>query len=468
MKQSKNIKQLACGLLLLGGALSIPAAKAQDATAYDPEKVYEAPTDLKVNAKIADWQDLKFGLFMHWGTYSIWGIVESWSLCPEDRGFTQRKGPYSATWQGYKQAYENLQTQFNPTKFDPDKWAAAAKEGGMKYVVFTTKHHDGFCMYDTKYTDYKVTSAKTPFSTNPKKDITQEIFKSFRQKDFMIGAYFSKPDWHSEDYWWSYFPPKDRNESYDRVKYADRWKRFTEFTYNQIEELMTNYGKVDLLWFDGSWANMDMKNIVTMARKDQPGVIIVDRHGKPENVNYLTPEQKIPDHFIPHPWETCMTMGKSWSYIEKEDYKPTRKLVQMLVDVVAKNGNLLLDIGPGPDGEWHQEAYDRLKEIGAWIKTNGESIYSTKPVAPYRKAQWAFTGKGKALYATYLPTEKEMQLNAAMSFPALTIRKNAAITLLGIKKPLKWKKVGDQVEVTIPAEVIKQLSGQPAWVFKAI
>jgi alpha-L-fucosidase len=468
MKQSKNIKQLACGLLLLGSLLTITGAKAQDATSYDAEKVYEAPKDPKVNAKIAAWQDLKFGLFMHWGTYSIWGIVESWSLCPEDRAFTQRKGPYSATWQGYKQAYENLQTQFNPVKFDPDKWATAAKEGGMKYVVFTTKHHDGFSMYDTRYTDYKVTSPKTPFSTNPKKDITQEIFKSFRQKDFMIGAYFSKPDWHSEDYWWSYFPPKDRNESYDRVKYADRWKRFTEFTYNQIEELMTNYGKVDLLWFDGSWANMDMKYIVTMARKDQPGVIIVDRHGKPENVNYLTPEQKIPDHFIPYPWETCMTMGRSWSYIEKEEYKPTRKLIQFLVDVVAKNGNLLLDIGPSPDGEWHQEAYDRLKEIGAWIKVNGESIYSTKPVAPYRKAQWAFTGKDKALYATYLPSEKEMQLNATMSFPALSIQKNSTITLLGIKKPLKWKKVGDQIEVTIPAEVIKQLAGQPAWVFKAI
>ena len=455
-------------ILLCIGNLTAQKASAQEATSYDPEKVYQEPTDPKVKEKVAQWQDLKFGLFMHWGTYSIWGIVESWSLCPEDHTFTQRKGPYAENWYDYKKAYENLQTQFNPAKFNPDKWAQAAKDGGMKYVVFTTKHHDGFCMYDTKYTDYKVTSSKTPFSSNPKKDITKEVFNSFRKQDFMIGAYFSKPDWHSEDYWWSYFPPHDRNESYDRKKYPERFKRFADFTYNQVEELMTNYGKVDIVWFDGSWIGMDMTDIAKMAQKKQPGIIMVDRHGKPEYVNYLTPEQKVPDHFIPHPWETCMTMGKSWSYIEKEDYKPTRKLVQLLVDIVAKNGNLLLDVGPGPDGEWHQEAYDRLREVGAWIKTNGESIYSTKPVAPYRQDKWAYTGKDKALYASYLPEDKEMKLPPSVSFLAPAIAKNATVTLLGIKKPLKWTKAGDKIAVTIPAEVAMQVAGQPAWVFKVI
>lgn len=466
MKHTNKTSVFLLALCLI--SLSAQKLRAQNTTAYDPEKVYQEPTDPQVKAKIAAWQDLKFGLFMHWGTYSIWGIVESWSICPEDRAFTQRKGPFSATWYGYKKAYENLQTQFNPVKFNPDKWAQAAKDGGMKYVVFTTKHHDGFCMFDTKYTDYKVTSSKTPFSSNPKSNITKEVFNSFRKQDFMVGAYFSKPDWHSEDYWWSYFPPKDRTESYDRTKYPERWKRFTDYTYNQINEITSEYGKVDLLWFDGDWAKMDMTNIVGMARKNQPGVIIVDRHGKPEYVNYLTPEQKVPDHFIPHPWETCMTMGKSWSYIEKEEYKPTRKLIQILVDVVAKNGNLLLDIGPGPDGEWHQEAYDRLKEIGAWIKINGEAIYSTKPVAPYRQDKWAYTGKGKALYAAYLPEEKEMALGTTMSFLAPTIAKNAKVTLLGINKSLKWKKTGNKIEVTIPETAVQQLKGQPAWVFKVI
>ncbi|RKR79926.1 alpha-L-fucosidase [Mucilaginibacter gracilis] len=455
-------------MLLCIGNLTAQKVKAQDATSYDPEKVYQEPTDPKVKQKIAEWQDLKFGLFMHWGTYSIWGIVESWSLCPEDRGFTQRKGPSSATWAGYKQAYENLQTQFNPVKFDPGKWAAAAKAGGMRYVVFTTKHHDGFCMYDTKFTDYKVTSSKTPFSSNPKSNVTKEIFNAFRKQDFMIGAYYSKPDWHSEDYWWSYFPPKDRTESYDRGKYPERWKRFTDYTYNQLNEITSEYGKIDLLWFDGDWAKMDMTDIVGMARKNQPGVIIVDRHGKPEYVNYLTPEQKVPDHFIPHPWETCMTMGRSWSYVEKEEYKPARKLIQILVDVVAKNGNLLLDIGPGPDGEWHQEAYDRLNEIGAWIKVNGEAIYGAKPVAPYRQDKWGYTAKGKALYASYLPDEKEMKLASNVRFYAPAISNSAVVTLLGSNKSLKWKKAGDKIEVNIPEPIAQQAAGQPVWVFKIV
>lgn len=457
---------LGLGTLLTWGLLSFQPVYAQGTQAYDAEKTYKAPEDVLVQKKIASWQDLKFGLFMHWGTYSQWGIVESWSLCPEDRAFTQRKGPHSANWYTYKQAYENLQTQFNPTRFDPTKWVAAAKDAGMKYMVFTTKHHDGFSMYDTKYTDYKITSPRTPFSKNPKSDITKEIFNAFRKENFMIGAYFSKPDWHSEDYWWSYFPPKDRNESYDRTKYPDRWKRFTDFTYNQIEELMTGYGTVDLLWFDGSWANMDMAPIVTMARNDQPGVIIVDRHGKPDYVNYLTPEQKVPDHYIPYPWETCMTMGKSWSYIPDEQFKPSRKLVQLLVDITAKNGNLLLGIGPGPDGEWHKEVYDRLADIGKWIAVNGESIYGTKPVAPYRQNKWAYTGKGSIRYLSYLPDDHENELPEKLTVPATAVTKGTIIQLLGVEKPLKWIKNGDQIDVTIPKQIIKQLAGEPVWVLK--
>jgi alpha-L-fucosidase len=464
MKNLTNKAFWLAGLLFLLGF----TVSAQEATSYDAEKVYQEPKDEKVRQKIAKWQDLKFGLFMHWGTYSEWGIVESWSICPEDRGFTQRKGPYSANWWEYKKAYENLQTTFNPILFNPEKWAAAAKDAGMKYMVFTTKHHDGFSMFDTKYTDYKVTSKKTPFSSNPRANITKELFNAFRKDNFMVGAYFSKPDWHSEDYWWSYFPPKDRTESYDRTKYPDRWKRFTDFTYNQLNELTTDYGQVDLLWFDGDWAKMDMSPIVSMARKNQPGVIIVDRHGKPEFVNYATPEQKVPAEYIPYPWETCMTMGKSWSYIPNENYKPVRKLVQFLVDIVAKNGNLLLDIGPGPDGEWHKEAYDRLAEIGKWVKVNGESIYGTKPFAPYRKGKWGFTKNGKSRYVSYLPADAELDLTPIVQIPLNELPKNSIISLLGVKKTLKWKAVGDHIEATIPAEVIKQLSGQPVWVFKVI
>lgn len=453
-------------LLVIYLCSSTIAGKGQGTQAYDPEKTYTAPTDEQVKASLSHWQDLKFGLFMHWGTYSQWGIVESWSLSPEDYPFTKRTGPYADNWFRYKQAYENLQTTFNPTRFNPDKWADAAKAAGMRYVIFTTKHHDGFCMFDSKYTDYKITSTKTPFSTNPRSNISLEIFNAFRKKDFMAGAYFSKPDWHSEDYWWSYFPPKDRHQSYDKKLYPDRWQRFCEFTYHQIEELMTGYGKLDLLWLDGSWAGIDMAPIVTMARQHQPGLLVVDRHGAPEYVNYLTPEQKIPDHFIPVPWETCMTMGRSWSYIVKENYKPARQLIQILVDIVAKNGNLLLNIGPGPDGDWHEAAYQRLEEIGKWMKTNAESIYGTKPFAPYRQDKWAFTKSETARYISYLPAENENILPATLNLPLTDIHNKAHITLLGVKQLLKWEKTGDVVTVSIPESSRQQVAGAAVWVFK--
>ena len=182
---------------------------------------YTIPSDKLVQAKLSQWGKIKFGLLMHWGTYSQWGIVESWSLCPEDEGWTQRKGPYAHDWYSYKQAYENLKTTFNPVKFNPEKWALAAKNAGMKYVVFTTKHHDGFNMFDTKQSDYKITSTTSPFSTHPRANVTKEIFNAFRDQGFMTGAYFSKPDWNTPDYWWKYFPPKDRNVSYDPKKYPE-------------------------------------------------------------------------------------------------------------------------------------------------------------------------------------------------------------------------------------------------------
>ena len=230
---------------------------------------------------------------MHWGTYSQWGVVESWSICPEDEGWTQRRGPYSADWYTYLKAYENLQTTFNPVKFNPERWAAAAKDAGMKYVVFTTKHHDGFCMFDSKETDYKITGSKSPFANNPKANVAKEVFSAFRNQGFMTGAYFSKPDWNTKDYWWRYFPPKDRNVSYDPKKYPQRWEDFKTFTYNQIQELMTGYGSMDILWLDGGWVrpkssidttvewqrtithnqDIDMPKIAAMARTHQPGLL---------------------------------------------------------------------------------------------------------------------------------------------------------------------------------------------------
>ena len=161
--------KLIIGLLF---GLSLLAGRAQDP--------YVTPQDPLVQQKLAQWQDLKFGLLMHWGTYSQWGIVESWSLCNEDEDWCKRRGPYSHDYDLYKKKYEELQTTFNPKNFNPEKWAEAAKNAGMKYIVFTTKHHDGFCMFDTQLTDYKSTSQKCPAH----RDFTKEIFDSFRKKDF--------------------------------------------------------------------------------------------------------------------------------------------------------------------------------------------------------------------------------------------------------------------------------------------
>lgn len=448
-------------------------------------KSYTPPDDPLVVEKLAAWQDLKFGLLMHWGAYSLWGIVESWSLCPEDEGWTVRRGPYSNNWYEYKKAYENLPTQFNPVKFNPDKWAEAAKAAGMRYVVFTTKHHDGFSMFDTKQTDYKITASQVPFSSNPKSDVTKEIFSAFRKKDFMIGAYFSKPDWHNENFWWPYFPPKDRHVNYDIKRYPERWERFKDFTYNQIEELMTGYGKMDILWLDGGWVrpqssidpavswqatvpfgqDVDMSRIATMARKHQPGLIIVDRSVPGLYENYTTPEQEVPEKPHDFPWETCMTMAGSWSYVPNDVYKPARKLIHLLADIVAKGGNFLLNIAPGPDGEWHDEAYVRLQELGGWMKVNQEAIYGTKPIAPYVENAWRFTIKQNNLYALYLAKDGE-KMPESFTITHFTPPKNSEVHLLGYAKPLKWKKTPTGTQITLPPALRQNPPTDWAWVIR--
>ncbi|HTD40274.1 MAG TPA: alpha-L-fucosidase [Mucilaginibacter sp.] len=453
---------LSCALIL--ALFSTAKAQHQDK--------YIAPVDTAVQQKLNQWQGLKFGLFMHWGPYSEWGVVESWSICPEDEGWTQRKGPYGADYNTYVKAYENLQTTFNPIHFDPEKWVKAAKDAGMKYVVFTTKHHDGFCMFDTKETDYKVTSTKTLFSSNSRSNVANEIFKAFRKENFMIGAYFSKPDWHSPYYWWPYFPPKDRNVNYDPAKYPEKWKKFKDYTYNQIQELMTGYGKIDILWMDGGWVrplntvdrdvewqrgikydqDIDMPKIAKMARAKQPGLIMVDRTVAGAYENYTTPEQEVPAAPISHPWETCMTMGSSWSYVPGDHYKSPLQIVQLLIKVVSRGGNLLMNIGPGPDGDWDPEAYKRLADVGKWIKINGEGIYSSKAIEPYSTENIFFTqsAHGENEYAFVLSENNEVILPAVVTIKTGNSRKAKHIALLGTNQKLKWSQQQDSISITIP------------------
>ena len=451
---------------------------------------YVVPDDPLVQQKLAHWQDIKFGLLMHWGTYSEWGIVESWSICPEDEGWTQRRGPYAGNYFDYVKAYENLQTTFNPTKFDPQKWAAAAKDAGMKYVVFTTKHHDGFCMFDTKQTDYKITSPKTPFSSNPKANITKEIFNAFRKDGFMIGAYFSKPDWHCPYYWWPYFPPKDRNVNYDPQKHPDKWNEFKNYTYNQIEELMSGYGNVDILWLDGGWVrpkstidttvdwqrgitydqDIDMARIAKMARSHQPGLLVVDRTVSGKFENYVTPEQTIPATPMPHPWESCITMGNSWSYVPNDHYKSTNELVHMLLKIISRGGNFLLNVGPSPEGDWSDTAYSRLKEIGVWMKVHADAVYNTIPLAPYEDGNIIYLqSKDKTTRYVYVLSDKTKNVSppASITVNKIALDKKSKIVLMDAPAAkIKWKPSNDGIIIELPSNVKNKVVGNYAVAFK--
>ena len=443
-----------------------------------------------IQQRLEAWRDLKFGLLMHWGTYSQWGIVESWSICPEDVGWAVggQKPGVADSYIDYVRKYEELPKTFNPVKFNPERWAAAAKKAGMKYMVFTTKHHDGFAMFDTKYSDYKITN--TPFGGNPRSNVTKEVFDAFRKENFWIGAYFSKPDWHSDYYWWKKFPPSDRNCNYSIAKHPDQWEKFKQFTHNQVNELVSDYGKVDILWLDGGWVrkktdeeikgelldvydgsrwfrnpqsqDIDMAGLVKMARSKQPELIVVDRAVPGEHQNYLTPEQHIPDEGLPYPWETCMTMATSWSYVPGDKYKPTDELIEKLVDIVSKGGNYLLNIGPGPDGEFDPVAYERLKEIGDWMNVNGEAIYGTRMYSVFKDGENVrFTqskdGKTKYIFLFDFPAGKTV-------LTKMKFTKNDALQMLGSPSKLRWTEKDGQVEIAIP-EALRN-PGKHVWVIR--
>ncbi len=476
---SRNLQQVMVGLAIL--VISVAGMVSASGQQYDPD---ESETDPLVLEKLEWFQDQKFGLMMHWGPYSQWGVVESWSICSEDEPWCRRS---MSNYVDYVRAYHALQHTFNPVKFDPSIWAEAARYAGMRYVVFTTKHHDGFSMFDTAQTDYSITDPGTPFSTDSRSNITKEIFDAFRAEGFGTGVYFSKADWHSNDYWAEEWATPDRNVNYSIEKYPERWQRFIDFTYRQLEELMTGYGPVDILWFDGGWVrpietltdesrpwggprpqdqDIDMPRIAEMARTHQPGLIMVDRtvHGRYEN--YRTPEQRVPDSPPEYIWETCMTMAGSWSYNENDSYKPARQLIHLLVDIVARGGNFLLNVGPSPEGEFHPEALKRLNEIGDWMAINSAAIYSTRAIAPYKEGNICFTALSDGtVHAVYLAGEGETAPPEEVRLQAFRPREGSEVRMLGVERPLRWTASEAGVTIRIPERVRRDLPCDYAWTF---
>lgn len=332
------------------------------------------------NRRMQWYKDARFGMFIHWGLYSIPARGE-WIRSIERIS---------------KEDYYKYFEQFEAKDFDPRKWAKLAKEAGMKYVVLTAKHHDGFCLYDTQYTDFKSTNCPAH------RDFVREYVDAVRAEGLKVGLYFSLIDWVHEDFphYNDRIHPMRGNPAY--TDESRDFERYKQFLYNQVEEICSNYGKLDLLWFDFSYDDMrgekwGATKLIDMVRRLQPDVIIDNRlevsgegRGSLAECNpsafhgdFVTPEKMVPPEGIvdvqgnPLAWESCVTLNNNWGYCKGDNYwKSADMMVKKLVECVSKGGNMILNVGPDAHGNIPEASVNILKSIGAWMSKNGESIYN--------------------------------------------------------------------------------------------
>ena len=445
----KQFKLMMLGLALSAGFTT--QMQAQEAQSFVHQQSntedYVWPTDPQVLTKLKHWQDQKFGVLMHWGLYSVPGIVESWSICSEDWIVRERKPTYEED----KAWYWSQKDSLNPVNFDPGKWADVMKKAGMKYMIFTTKHHDGFCMFDTKYTDFSI--AHGPFGKDPRHNIAKEVFNAYRNKGFMIGCYFSKPDWHCKWFWNPYYATPNRRINYKKQQHPDWWQNYRKFTQNQLNELTTDYGNIDILWLDGGWITGDeigLDTILVDARKRNPGMISVDRTIRGKNENYQTPEQGIPAKQLDIPWESCITLSHAWGWTPNAKFKSPNKVIGILSEIVAKGGCLALGVGPKADGTLQPEVVNTLLKIGSWLNKNGQAIYSTVNAAHYNDGKVWFTAdkNGKTLYAIYALEDGE---KTPKTITWTENKPKGKLVLLQNGKSVKYTVKGNQVTVTLPS-----------------
>ncbi len=344
-------------------------------------------------------QEARFGMFIHWGLYSIPAAGE-WIMTNRQMTVEEYK-PYFA--------------EFNPTKYNPRQWAKLAKKAGMKYAVMTAKHHDGFCLFDSAYTDYKSTNTKAG------RDLIKEYIDAFRTEDIKIGLYYSLLDWHHEDYpaYGDRHHPMRNNTAFKNK--IHNFDNYVKYFHNQVKELVTGYGKIDIMWFDFSYDNMTGEKwkateLVDMIRKYQPDIIIDNRLDDKKSIkkanlspytgDFDSPEQIIPPKGVlnenrnPVPWEACITLNNNWGYASMDkDYKSSKQVVRSLVECVSKNGNMILNVGPNAKGEIPKESVAILEEVGEWLDDNGDSIYGCKG-SYLPKPEWGrYTQNGNLLYA---------------------------------------------------------------------
>lgn len=445
----KHFKLMMLGLALSAGFTT--QMQAQEAQSFVHQQSntedYVWPTDPQVLTKLKHWQDQKFGVLMHWGLYSVPGIVESWSICSEDWIVRERKPTYEED----KAWYWSQKDSLNPVNFDPSKWADVMKKAGMKYMIFTTKHHDGFCMFDTKYTDFSI--AHGPFGKDPRHNIAKEVFNAYRNKGFMIGCYFSKPDWHCKWFWNPYYATPNRRINYKKQQHPDWWQNYRKFTQNQLNELTTDYGNIDILWLDGGWITgeeIGLDTILVNARKRNPGMISVDRTIRGKNENYQTPEQGIPAKQLDIPWESCITLSHAWGWTPNAKFKSPNKVIGILSEIVAKGGCLALGVGPKADGTLQPEVVNTLLKIGSWLNKNGQAIYSTVNAAHYNDGKVWFTAdkNGKTLYAIYALEDGE---KTPKTITWTENKPKGKLILLQNGKSVKYTVKGNQVTVTLPS-----------------
>jgi len=333
--------------------------------------------------RTAWYREAKFGMFIHWGPYSLASVEASWPIMRP-----------SAEFKITEQEYRSLPQRFNPTQFDADALVELAKSTGQRYMVFTTKHHDGFCMFDSDFTDYKITN--TPY----KKDIVEQLALACRNQKMTLGFYYSPPDMNHPGF---RDVSKPASENWNGQPTREAWPIYLNYMELQLRELLTRYGDVALIWFDGLYhqSKFDGIRIERAIAALQPQTLINNRIGVPGD--FETPEQFLPasipvkgktldwahrdvgtkPDYVPSPgefrlWETCMTINNTWAYNANDrNFKSAQHLIRTLVEVASRGGNFLLNVGPGPDGSIQPEFQERLKAIGKWMDRNGDSIYGT-------------------------------------------------------------------------------------------